>query len=54
MGMPDFSDYRRPSTADPSRKNSETSDNRAAFSYLMTGGLAVGGAYSAGGIGDLK
>lgn len=45
--VPDFSEYRRPSTKDPTVRNADTEDSRKAFTYLVTGAAAVGAGYSA-------
>jgi len=45
--VPDFSYYRRSATKDPSSRGRETAEGRQAFSYVMSGGLGVLGAYSA-------
>lgn len=48
LKTPDFSDYRRSSTKDPTAKSSE--DNifkRNTFNYLMTGAISVAAAYTA-------
>jgi len=47
MEVPDFSYYRRSATKDPSAKSADTAEDRMAFSYVMAGGLGVGGAYGA-------
>ena len=47
MEVPDFSYYRRSSTKDSSAKAQDNVESRMAFSYLMSGGLAVTGAYAA-------
>jgi len=47
MEVPDFSYYRRSATKSPSAKTSESAADRMAFSYVMAGGLALGGAYGA-------
>lgn len=44
--VPDFTDYRRDSTKDPTVSSSESGDSRRGFSYLATGVLSVGAAYS--------
>lgn len=49
MPLPDFSPYRRESVQTPSRKNT-TSEERKAFSYMLVGAGAVGGAYAAKGL----
>ena len=49
MQVPDFSPYRRDSVQAPSRKNT-TSEERKAFSYMLVGAGAVGGAYAAKGL----
>jgi len=45
--VPDFTAYRRKGTRDSAAKSSETMENRAAFTYLMSGALGVTGAYTA-------
>lgn len=45
--VPDFSEYRRPSTKDPTVRNADTEASRKAFTYLVTGAAAVGAGYSA-------
>lgn len=45
--MPDFSEYRRPSTKDPTVRNADTEESRKAFTYLVSGAAAVGAGYSA-------
>lgn len=45
--FPDFSNYRRPSTQDPLKKNIETHEERKVFSYLMTAGVGAGSAIAA-------
>jgi len=47
MEVPDFSYYRRSSTKDASAKTQETQGARNGFSYIMSGALAVTGAYAA-------
>lgn len=47
MDVPDFSYYRRSSTKDPSSKSDKSVDERKSFSYIMTGGLCLTGAYAA-------
>ncbi|XP_017076043.1 cytochrome b-c1 complex subunit Rieske, mitochondrial [Drosophila eugracilis] len=49
LQVPDFSPYRRESVKDGRRRN-ETAEERKAFSYLMVGAGAVGGAYAAKGL----
>ncbi|XP_058449943.1 cytochrome b-c1 complex subunit Rieske, mitochondrial isoform X2 [Malaya genurostris] len=44
--VPDFSDYRRDAVKRPNAKNN-SSDDRAAFTYLMVGGAVVSTAYVA-------
>lgn len=46
LQAPDFSPYRRDSTQTSSRRNT-TSEERKAFSYMLVGAGAVGGAYAA-------
>merc|ERR1711915_699437 len=45
--VPDFTYYRRSAVKDPSAKSSETAQDRMAFSYIMAGGVGLGGAYGA-------
>lgn len=45
--FPDYSNYRRPSTLDPRRKNIETEDQRKVFSYLMTATVGATAAITA-------
>lgn len=47
MEVPDFTYYRRSATKDPSAKTSESAEDRMGFSYVMAGGMALGGAYAA-------
>jgi len=47
MDVPDFTYYRRSAVKDPTAKSSETAEDRMAFSYVMAGGFALGGAYGA-------
>merc|ERR1711909_265513 len=47
MDVPDFTYYRRSAVKDPTAKSSETWEDRMAFSYVMAGGFALGGAYGA-------
>jgi len=47
MDMPDFSYYRRAATKDPTAKSAESAEDRMAFSYVVAGGLGLGGAYAA-------
>lgn len=49
LQAPDFSAYRRESVQTSSRKNT-TSEERKAFSYMLVGAGAVGGAYAAKGL----
>ncbi|KAI1285543.1 Cytochrome b-c1 complex subunit Rieske, mitochondrial [Halotydeus destructor] len=42
--VPDFSGYRRNSTADPKKLSTDTVDDRRAFTYLMTASAVAGGA----------
>nr|AEF97527.1 VisGreen-RFeSP [synthetic construct] len=49
LQVPDFSAYRRESVKDSRRRN-DTAEERKAFSYLMVGAGAVGGAYAAKGL----
>lgn len=50
MQVPDFSPYRREKVQDGRRSSKETAEERKAFSYLMVGAGAVGGAYAAKGL----
>ncbi|XP_044766867.1 cytochrome b-c1 complex subunit Rieske, mitochondrial [Coccinella septempunctata] len=45
--VPDFTNYRRTSTKDPTAKTSKTEDTRKNFTYLLAGAATVTGAYSA-------
>merc|ERR1712212_1135749 len=45
--VPDFTAYRRKGTRDSAANSSESMENRAAFTYLMSGALGVTGAYTA-------
>jgi len=47
LAVPDFSNYRRPSTKDPAVKAKETDESRKSFSYLVVAGGAVASAYAA-------
>jgi len=47
MDVPDFTYYRRSAVKDPTAKSSETEQDRKAFSYVMAGGMGLGGAYGA-------
>jgi len=47
MDVPDFSYYRRSAVKDTSAKSCDSNEDRMAFSYVMAGGLGVGGAYGA-------
>lgn len=49
LQVPDFSPYRRDKVQDSRRRN-DTAEERKAFSYLMVGAGAVGGAYAAKGL----
>ncbi|XP_017154783.1 cytochrome b-c1 complex subunit Rieske, mitochondrial [Drosophila miranda] len=49
LQVPDFTAYRRDSVKDSRRRN-ESAEERKAFSYLLVGGGAVGGAYAAKGL----
>jgi len=49
LQVPDFSPYRRDSVQSGNRKN-VTSEERKAFSYMLVGAGAVGGAYAAKGL----
>lgn len=46
MTVPDFSYYRRSAQKDASAKNSDSVESRNTFTYVMSGVLALGGAYS--------
>lgn len=50
LQVPDFSPYRREKVQDGRRSSKETAEERKAFSYLMVGAGAVGGAYAAKGL----
>ncbi|ENN76693.1 cytochrome b-c1 complex subunit Rieske, mitochondrial isoform X2 [Dendroctonus ponderosae] len=43
--VPNFDNYRRNSTKDPTRKASETEDTRKNFTYLLAGGLGAASVY---------
>lgn len=45
--LPSFNEYRRKTTADPSKPNDESVDDRRAFTYVMTATVGVGGAIAA-------
>lgn len=45
--VPDFSSYRRDAVKSPNSKNQQTDLTRKAFTYLVVGGGAVAGTYSA-------
>ncbi|XP_039619080.1 cytochrome b-c1 complex subunit Rieske, mitochondrial [Polypterus senegalus] len=45
--VPDFSDYRRSDVQDVRKSSRDSSDNRKAFSYLVTGAFSVVTAYTA-------
>lgn len=47
VNIPDFSSYRRPSNKDLSPRSAESSDDRRAFTYIVTAGVGVGGAVAA-------
>merc|ERR1719479_484123 len=47
MDVPDFSYYRRNAVNDSSAKSNESAEDRKGFSYLIAGGLGLGGAYAA-------
>lgn len=47
VSIPDFSSYRRPSNKDLSRRSAESTDDRRAFTYIVTAGVGVGGAVAA-------
>ena len=46
MSVPDFSDYRRSTTQNPTVSHSETDISRRAFTYLLVAGLGVTGAHA--------
>lgn len=46
LSVPDFSDYRRSATQDPTVSHSETDISRRAFTYLLVAGLGVTGAHA--------
>merc|ERR1711931_241344 len=45
--VPDFSDYRRAEVLDPKKSSQDSSEERKAFSYLITGATTVVGVYAA-------
>lgn len=45
--VPDFSYYRRFAVKSPSANSSDSAEERMSYSYLMAGGLGLGGAYGA-------
>jgi len=45
--FPDYTEYRRESVKSPTSRGHGSAADRNAFTYLMTGGLAVGSIYSA-------
>jgi len=45
--VPDFSAYRRGNNSKPNVRSRESEDERKTFSYLVTGGGAIGAAYAA-------
>lgn len=45
--VPDFSQYRRPSTSDPQKLSRENEDSRKLFSYVIVAAGGLGAAYSA-------
>ncbi|XP_066254297.1 cytochrome b-c1 complex subunit Rieske, mitochondrial-like [Euwallacea similis] len=45
--VPNFDNYRRPSTKDPERKATNSEDSRKNFTYLIAGGLGATSAYAA-------
>lgn len=48
FSVPDYSSYRKESTKDPKKHNSETIDDRRAFTYIATSlGVGVGGLVAA-------
>lgn len=47
--IPDFSSYRRTSNKNVNQNSDESSDDRRAFTYLITAGAGVGGAVAAKG-----
>lgn len=47
LKIPDFSDYRRVEVLDPKKSSEDSSDNRRAFSYLVTASSAVVAVYAA-------
>ncbi|KAL7741703.1 hypothetical protein ACLKA6_000324 [Drosophila palustris] len=49
LQVPDFTPYRREAVKDARRRN-ESTEERKAFSYMMVGAGAVGGAYAAKGL----
>ncbi|XP_019878876.1 cytochrome b-c1 complex subunit Rieske, mitochondrial [Aethina tumida] len=47
INVPDWSNYRRDAVKSPTAKSSESEQSRKNFTYLLAGGLSVGGAYAA-------
>jgi len=47
MDVPDFTYYRRSAVKDSTAKSSDSAQDRMGFSYVMAGGLGIGGAYGA-------
>jgi len=45
INVPNWDNYRRPSTKNPEVSNSATEDNRKNFTYLIAGALGATGAY---------
>jgi len=46
LSVPDFQDYRRNATKDPTVSSADTDVSRRAFTYLMVAGLGVTGAHA--------
>ncbi|XP_026462598.1 cytochrome b-c1 complex subunit Rieske, mitochondrial-like [Ctenocephalides felis] len=47
LRVPDFTEYRRDATKDPTSQNRASADNRKSFTYLLAGSAGVVGAYAA-------
>jgi len=47
VDVPDFSYYRRSAVQSPSAKSGDSAADRMSYSYVMAGGLGLGGAYAA-------
>ena len=48
LQVPDFTNYRKEATKDPTVRSSDSEASRKSFTYLMTGSATVGGIYGAG------